>query len=76
MPRLLVFQKQFKKSLPRSMVNGEFGRRPHNPAFEIIYVYSQKDGSLDLHFRGSYKANRTAASNVRDGHPQAPRAAG
>ena len=37
-------------------VNGEFGRRPHNPAFEVIYVYSQKDGSLDLNFRGSYKA--------------------
>ena len=37
-------------------VDGEFGRRPHNPAFEVIYVYSQKDGSLDLNFRGSYKA--------------------
>jgi len=37
-------------------VDGEFGQRPHNPAFEIIYVYSQKEGSLDLHFRGSYKA--------------------
>ena len=23
-------------------VNGEFDRRPHNPAFEVIYVYSQK----------------------------------
>ncbi|MBU2619141.1 MAG: hypothetical protein KKE83_05590 [Proteobacteria bacterium] len=37
-------------------VNGEFDRRPHNPAFEIIYVYSQKEGSLDLNFRGSTKA--------------------
>jgi hypothetical protein len=37
-------------------VNGEFDRRPHNPAFEVIYVYSQKDGSLDLNFRGSNKA--------------------
>jgi hypothetical protein len=37
-------------------VDGEFDRRPHNPAFEIIYVYSQKEGSLDLNFRGSYKA--------------------
>ena len=35
---------------------GSFGRRPHNPAFELIYVYSQKEGSLDLNFRGSYKA--------------------
>jgi hypothetical protein len=37
-------------------VNGEFGRRPHNPAFEVIYVYAQKEGSLDLNFRGSLKA--------------------
>ncbi len=37
-------------------VNGEFANRPHNPAFEVIFVYSQKDGSLDLNFRGSYKA--------------------
>jgi hypothetical protein len=37
-------------------VDGKFGRRPHNPAFEVIYVYSQNEGSLDLNFRGSYKA--------------------
>lgn len=37
-------------------VDGQFDRRPHNPAFEVIFVYSQKDGSLDLNFRGSYKA--------------------
>ena len=37
-------------------VNGEFGRRPHNPAFEVIYVYSQKDGTLDLNCRGANKA--------------------
>lgn len=37
-------------------VNGEFGRRPHNPAFEIVYVYSRKEGSLDLNFRGPNKA--------------------
>lgn len=37
-------------------VDGQFGRRPHNPAFEVIYVYSRKDGSLDLNFHGSYKA--------------------
>lgn len=37
-------------------VNGEFDRRPHTPAFEVIYVYSQKECSLDLNFRGSYKA--------------------
>ena len=37
-------------------VKGEFERRPHNPAFEVIYVYSQQDGTLDLNFRGSNKA--------------------
>ena len=37
-------------------VDGKFDRRPHNPAFEVIYVYSQKEGSLDLNFRGAYKA--------------------
>lgn len=37
-------------------VNGEFARRPHNPAFEVIYVYSQRDGTLDLNCRGAYKA--------------------
>lgn len=33
-------------------VDGEFGRRPHNPAFEIVYVYSQADGTLDVNYRG------------------------
>ena len=37
-------------------VDGKFGRRPHNPAFEVIYVYSQNEGSLDLNIRGAYKA--------------------
>jgi hypothetical protein len=37
-------------------IDGEFDRRPHNPAFEVIYVYSEKDGTLDLNFRGAYKA--------------------
>jgi len=36
-------------------VNGEFANRPHNPAFEVVFVYSQKDESLDLNYRGSYK---------------------
>ena len=37
-------------------MDGEFGRRPHNPAFEVVFVYSQKEGSLDLNFRGTHKA--------------------
>jgi hypothetical protein len=37
-------------------VNGEFDRRPHNPAFEVIYVYSQAERTLDLHVRGTNKS--------------------
>ena len=37
-------------------VDGQFSPRPHTPAFEVIYVYSQKDGSLDVNFRGNKKA--------------------
>jgi hypothetical protein len=37
-------------------VDGEFDRRPHNPAFEVVCVYTQKDGTLDLNYRGTKKA--------------------
>ncbi len=37
-------------------VDGEFSPRPHNPAFEVVYVYSEKDGTLDLNCRGANKA--------------------
>ncbi|MBI5260151.1 MAG: hypothetical protein HY855_26865 [Burkholderiales bacterium] len=37
-------------------VDGEFNPRPHNPAFEIVFVYSQTDGTLDLNFRGGRSA--------------------
>ena len=37
-------------------VDGQFEIRPHNPAFEVIFVYSQSEGSLDLNYSGSYKA--------------------
>jgi hypothetical protein len=36
-------------------VNGQFDQRPHNPAFEVVFVYSQKDGTLDLNYRGERK---------------------
>ncbi|MFZ0663975.1 MAG: hypothetical protein WAM66_14900 [Acidobacteriaceae bacterium] len=38
-------------------VGETFERRPHNPAFEVIYVYSEKDGTLDLNCRGAHKAD-------------------
>jgi len=37
-------------------VDGKFDRRPHNPAFEVVFVYSQQEGTLDLNFRGAKKA--------------------
>jgi len=37
-------------------IEGDFERRPHSPAFEVLYVYSQSDGTLDLNFRGANKA--------------------
>lgn len=36
-------------------VDGEFSPRPHNPAFEIVFVYSQAQGSLDISYRGVKK---------------------
>jgi len=37
-------------------VDGEFDNRPHTPAFEVVFVYSQSEGTLDLNYRGSRKA--------------------
>ncbi len=31
---------------------GRFELRPHNPAFEIVYVYCQTEGTLELNARG------------------------
>jgi len=39
-----------------------FAIRPHNPAFEVIFVYSQSEGSLDLNCRGSKKATEPLQS--------------
>jgi hypothetical protein len=36
-------------------VGKEFQRRPHHPAFEIIFVYSQNDGTLDIYLTGDRK---------------------
>jgi hypothetical protein len=37
-------------------VDGQLGRRPHNPAFEVVYIYTQNEGSLDLNYRGPRKS--------------------
>jgi hypothetical protein len=37
-------------------VEGEFSRRPHNPAFEVVYIWSERDGSLDINHRGPRQA--------------------
>jgi hypothetical protein len=36
----------------------EFKRRPHHPAFEIIFVYSQRDGTLDTYLTGDRKGRQ------------------
>ncbi len=36
--------------------SGHFARRPHNPAFEVIFVFKREDGSLDLYCRGAMKS--------------------
>jgi hypothetical protein len=33
-------------------VGKEFKRRPHHPAFEVIFVYSQNDGTRDIYLTG------------------------
>lgn len=37
-------------------VDGVFAPRPHNPALQLVFVYSQQEGSLDLNVRGANKA--------------------
>ena len=36
-------------------VENEFERPPRTPAFEVIFVYSQTDGTLDIFLRGARK---------------------
>src|ERR1700730_6120551 len=37
------------------MGSKEFKRRPHHPAFEIIFVYSRNDETLDVYLTGDRK---------------------
>ena len=37
--------------------DGQRKVRPHNPAFEVVFVYSQADGTLELNCRGASKAD-------------------
>lgn len=39
--------------------SGEMRDRPHNPAFELVFVYSQEEGSLELNCRGLGKTDET-----------------
>lgn len=36
-------------------IGGRFGRRPHNPAFEIVFIYSQNEGSLAINIDADKK---------------------
>ena len=46
-------------------VDGQFGQRPHHPVFEVIYVYSQSDGTLDVNIRGARTAVEPLQGPVR-----------
>lgn len=35
--------------------DGQFARRPHKPAFEVVYVFNDEDGVLELFARGDKK---------------------
>lgn len=35
--------------------DGVFNPRPHNPAFEVVFVYAKADGTLDISFKGAKK---------------------
>ena len=37
-------------------VKGALSPRPHHPALEMIFVYLQQEGTLNLNFRGPYRA--------------------
>lgn len=37
-------------------VGGDLVLRQHCPAFEVVFVYSQEEGSLDVNFPGPYRA--------------------
>lgn len=37
-------------------VRGELDMRPHNPAFEIVFIYSQAEGTLEVNARGLGKS--------------------
>lgn len=50
-----TFPEDYSQQEPE-WINDEFKSRPHTPAFEVIFIYSQQDGSLDIHYQGSYKA--------------------
>lgn len=49
-----AFPEDYSQQQPE-WVDGIFKPRPHTPAFEVIFIYSQKDGSLDINYKGSYK---------------------
>jgi hypothetical protein len=33
-------------------VDAQFSPRPHNPAFEILFIYHQEEGMLDIYYKG------------------------
>ncbi|MGQ9589913.1 MAG: hypothetical protein ACUVYA_06425 [Planctomycetota bacterium] len=55
---VFVYPKDYSDTFIGYDDNGQFERRPHNPAFEVIYVYDPEGGALDLYVQGDKKIVR------------------
>jgi len=45
-------------------VDGKLKNRLHNPVFQVVFLYSQKEGSLDLNLRGSNMDTTESLQNI------------
>lgn len=52
---VFVYPKDYSDTFIGYNDQGQFERRPQNPAFEVIYVYDAEDGTLELYVRGDKK---------------------
>jgi hypothetical protein len=53
-----VYPKDYADTFTGYNDQGQFERRPWNPAFELIYIYDPDDGALDLYVRGDKRIVR------------------
>ena len=56
-----VYQEGHSQQTPE-WVNGQLENHLHSPVFQVVFLYVQKEGSLDLNFKGSRKATEPLRS--------------